>query len=286
MSAWLDPLRAALDENNGPAQWFFRDDDAGWDDSRLFALLDCFSEFSVPVDLAVIPTELGGELADALLQRYADNPNLLGLHQHGYSHANQEVTGRKCEFGVSRSAAQQVQDIERGANLLRNNLGAALDPIFTPPWNRCSPATVAALQRLDFHALSRDVTASPLEAADLVEIPVCVDWSKRQDGARISNDVLGVNLAAAVKRSTIGVMLHHAVMGPTDLLALRELLELLKQQRDVKCLPMRALVASCLRRPTLPTDHEPGAVFKHVIQSNAKDLLSPPPKADPSRCSG
>jgi peptidoglycan/xylan/chitin deacetylase (PgdA/CDA1 family) len=248
VSAWLDPLRAALDENNGPAQWFFRDDDAGWDDPRLFALLDCFSEYSVPVDLAVIPVELRDELADALLQRYADNPNLLGLHQHGFSHANHEVTGRKCEFGVSRSAAQQVQDIERGANLLRNNLGAALDPIFTPPWNRCNSSTVAALQRFGFHALSRDSTALPLEMADLVELPVCVDWSKRPNGVQISNDVLSVNLAAAIKRSTIGVMLHHAVMGPTDLLALRELLELLKQQRDVKCLPMRALVASYLCR--------------------------------------
>ena len=261
MSAWLDPLRAALDEINGPTHWFFRDDDAGWDDPRLFALLDCFSEFHIPVDLAVIPAELHDELADALLRRYAHDPKLIGLHQHGYSHTNHELSGRKCEFGVSRGVAQQACDIERGANLLRNKLGAASDPIFTPPWNRCSPATVAALQRFGFQALSRDVTASPLEVADLVEIPVCVDWSKRQDGVQISNPVLGVNLAAAVKRSTIGVMLHHAVMEPADLLALREFLKLLKQRRDVKCLRMRALIASRLWRPTLPTDHEPGELL-------------------------
>ena len=243
MSAWLDPLCAALDETNGPTHWFFRDDDAGWDDPRLFALLECFSEFHIPVDLAVIPTELREELADALLQRYIDRPKLLGLHQHGYSHSNHELTGRKCEFGVSRGAAQQEHDIERGANLLRNKLGAALDPIFTPPWNRCSPATVAVLPRFGIHALSRDLTAAPLAVGDMVEIPICVDWSKRQDGVQIRNAVLGANLAAAVRHSTVGVMLHHAVMAPADLLALREFLELLKQYCDVKCLPMRALVA-------------------------------------------
>ena len=243
MSAWLDPLRAALDEINGPTQWFFRDDDAGWNAPRLFALLDCFSEFHIPVDLAVIPTELHDELADALLRRYADGPKLLGLHQHGYCHANHEVTGRKCEFGVSRSATQQAHDIERGANLLRQKLGGALDPFFTPPWNRCSPATVAALPRFGIHALSRDLTAAPLDVGDMVEIPICVDWSKRQDGVQISNAVLGANLAAAVRRSTVGVMLHHAVMGPADLLALHEFFKLLKQRCDVKCLPMRALIA-------------------------------------------
>ena len=243
MSAWLDPLRAALDEINGPTHWFFRDDDAGWNDPRLFALLDCFSEFHIPVDLAVIPTELHDELADALLRRYADGPKLLGLHQHGYCHANHEVTGRKCEFGVSRSATQQAHDIERGANLLRQKLGGALDPFFTPPWNRCSPATVAVLPRFGIHALSRDLTAAPLDVGDMVEIPICVDWSKRQDGVQISNAVLSVNLASAVKRSTVSVMLHHAVMGPADLLALRDFFKLLKQRCDVKCLPMRALVA-------------------------------------------
>jgi hypothetical protein len=36
---WLDPLRVALDEASGPVDFFVRDDDAGWDDERLFAML-------------------------------------------------------------------------------------------------------------------------------------------------------------------------------------------------------------------------------------------------------
>ena len=40
MTMWLDPLRAALDDTPRPVDFFFRDDDAGWDDERLFAMLE------------------------------------------------------------------------------------------------------------------------------------------------------------------------------------------------------------------------------------------------------
>ncbi len=241
MSAWLDPLRAALDRIERPTYWFFRDDDAGWADQQLYALLDCFAEFRLPVDLAVIPIELSDELAAALLSRYRKTPTLLGLHQHGYSHTNHETTGRKCEFGSSRSSTQQAQDIALGASLLRAKLGAALDPIFTPPWNRCSSATVTAMLALGFQALSRDSKAAPLDVDDMAELPVSVDWSKRQNGLPVDGEVLGANLASAVEPPLIGVMLHHAMMGPEDLSALRELLELLSRHRHVTCLPMRTL---------------------------------------------
>jgi predicted deacetylase len=244
MSTWLDPVRAALEQIDRPSHWFFRDDDAGWADDRLEILLNYFTEWAVPLDLAVIPTELRDDLADALLRRYADRPKLLGLHQHGYSHANHEITGRKCEFGASRSALQQSRDIEQGAKLLCNKLGRAIDAIFTPPWNRCSSATVAALQAFDFRALSRDVSAAPLDLGDLTEIPVCVDWSKYRDGEQINHSTLAVNIAAAANRSTVGIMLHHAVMTPADFTALGEFLALLKRKPHAKCVPMRALFAT------------------------------------------
>ena len=39
MSAWIEPIARALDERTLPLTVFFRDDDAGWSDERLFALL-------------------------------------------------------------------------------------------------------------------------------------------------------------------------------------------------------------------------------------------------------
>ena len=44
---WLDPLRRALDASPAPATFFFRDDDVGWSDDRLFSLLDLFARKGV-----------------------------------------------------------------------------------------------------------------------------------------------------------------------------------------------------------------------------------------------
>ena len=43
MSSWLQPVEAALDAAPAPVPVFFRDDDAGWGDERLLALLDAFA---------------------------------------------------------------------------------------------------------------------------------------------------------------------------------------------------------------------------------------------------
>jgi len=65
MTAWLDPLRMQLDACACPVRFFFRDDDVGWDDERLWALLDRFARGATPVDLAVIPAMLTGSLTSA-----------------------------------------------------------------------------------------------------------------------------------------------------------------------------------------------------------------------------
>ena len=104
MTAWLDPVREALDRAPAPVTLFFRDDDAGWRDDRLLALLDRFDDVCLPIDLALIPSEIGPESAAALASRVDSSGGRLGLHQHGFAHANHEPEGRKCEFGPSRSA--------------------------------------------------------------------------------------------------------------------------------------------------------------------------------------
>jgi hypothetical protein len=60
-------LRVALDETAAPVTFFFRDDDAGWDDGRLFSLLDVFARRALPLDVAVIPRALSAERAARLL---------------------------------------------------------------------------------------------------------------------------------------------------------------------------------------------------------------------------
>jgi hypothetical protein len=225
---WLAPVASALDAAPAPVTWFFRDDDAGWDDSRLLALIDRFGDREVPLDLAVIPRELGPDLARELRGRPG-----LGLHQHGFAHVNHEPQGRKCEFGPSRTRAAQQHDIAAGRERLCELLGDALQPIFTPPWNRCTQDTGECLAELGFSALSREHRAEPLGIDGLRELPVHLDW------VRLAPAELATRVAARIEAGgPLGVMLHHAVMAPDDLDRVSELLALVGDHERALARPM------------------------------------------------
>jgi hypothetical protein len=232
-----------LDEAPGPVTFFFRDDDAGWDDGRLFALLAVFASRALPLDVAVIPGALGGNLADSLMSLSAEFNGRLGLHQHGLAHVNHESSGRKCEFGRGRDPDLQRRDIAEGAALLGDRLSGLVQPVFTPPWNRCSPATGELLRELGFRVLSRHVSEGSLGLAGLAEVAVSVDWSfAKRDGRRLTWLELG-SLAAGRARSgePVGVGLHHAVMGGEELEVLGELCDLLVEHPAALCQPLIAI---------------------------------------------
>jgi peptidoglycan/xylan/chitin deacetylase (PgdA/CDA1 family) len=262
----------ALDAVTTDIRVFFRDDDAGWADERLMTLLDVFDEQRAPIDLAVIPQALTRELALELCMRRARAREYLGLHQHGYAHTNHQSEGRKCEFGAARSAEQQAQDVMAGHERLGALLGR-IDPIFTPPWNRCTQATVAALRECGLKVLSRDFGAAPLELGALRDAPVHVDWCKWTNTQTPDWASLDQQLGLAVERAVpaerdkravpagtdkravpagtdkravpaLGVMLHHAVMGDADWQALRELLALLYRYPRVRLSLMRELIST------------------------------------------
>jgi hypothetical protein len=242
VTAWLGRLREALDAAPEPVTFFFRDDDAGRRDDRLMALLDLFAARAVPIDLAAIPLDMTPELARALLDR-AERTQPLGLHQHGYAHVSHETEGRKCEFGPARPLAAQLADIGAGRRRLHELLGPALEPAFTPPWNRCIEATGAALVELGIAVLSRDRTAVALDLDGLRELPVQVDWFAKRTGVRLGRDAVGEQLAArAGGPAPLGVMLHHAEMDTEDLTAMSELLDLICAHERARCLSMAAVV--------------------------------------------
>ena len=244
MPDWLYEVERALDLLPQTVRIFFRDDDAGWANESLFVLLDAFSREQMPLDLAVIPQALDRTLAEELKSRYRHQEGrMMGLHQHGYYHANHENTGRKCEFGGSRSQNQQCHDILAGWNCLQARLGSALDPIFTPPWNRCNEDTVAVLESLQFQALSRDAKASPLASSFLQQIPVHVDWSRiRHTSPEPWRDLGRVIIEQFVDNELTGIMLHHAVMDDDDLLVLSELLPMLSSHRNVQGVLLKELL--------------------------------------------
>jgi len=245
MNSWLDDLRRNLDTAPQGVAFFFRDDDAGWMDDRLFELLDLFAHHSLPMDVAAIPSALTAGLARELRSRVEAAPVNLGIHQHGFAHLNHETEGRKCEFGDTREAALQLRDIESGKERLSDLFGALVSPIFTPPWNRCTPATGECLRRAGFRILSRDATAMPLALDGLLELPVTIDWFARRKGLRLSFDQLGTALAIAVRTSErVGIMFHHALMDEDELRRANELLALLASHPNAHCYLMEHLVSN------------------------------------------
>jgi hypothetical protein len=241
---WLEPLRKTLDEARAPVTFFFRNDDVGWDDARLFDLLDVFAQYETPIDLAVIPKSLSTPTAARLRKLVLDRPESLSVHQHGFAHVNHELIGRKCEFGESRSGELQHADIAAGKELLSDLLGSITDPIFTPPWNRCNASTAIALQNEGFKLLSRDITAKQLDAPDLIELPVCIDWFGHRKNVRLTLDEIGASVSAAASSGApLGVMLHHALVDDEEREMIGELLKLVSAHSQVRCRLMREVRA-------------------------------------------
>ena len=233
MTAWLDPLREALDESDTGIDFFFRDDDVGWANDEFRALLACFRRHLVPLDIAAIPTALTAELADELCTLHGEAPALVGIHQHGFAHTNHEDFGRKCEFGSSRTDQDQYRDIRFGKMKLEGMLGSTLDPIFTPPWNRCTAITGECLRDLGFRVLSRDATAPSLALSGLKELPISIDWFAKKNGKRLSFQSLGTLIARTAKqKQPIGIMLHHELMSADERDRLGDLLVLLSTHRQ------------------------------------------------------
>lgn len=243
-ASWLTPLRHALDLSRTAVSFFFRNDDVGWDDARLFALLDLFNNYQTRIDLAVIPRAVSQLTAWRL-----SKIGVVSIHQHGYTHSNHEPAGRKCEFGETRSRELQLADIIAGKRLLLDLFGPNTDPIFTPPWNRCTATTADCLRETGFIALSRDISAAPLPLTDLLELPVSIDWFAKRKKIRLTPNQTGELLAArASNGAPVGVMLHHAIMDEHERERLGDLLKLLSSHSQARCVSMNELIPSKIRR--------------------------------------
>lgn len=247
----LKPLRAALDAAPAPVLAFVRDDDAGWADDSLFALLDVMQRCAVPIDLAAIPTAVTAPLAAALCGRIDAEPRLLGVHQHGHTHMNHQREGRNAEFGDHHAAAEQGAALAEGRERLQQAFGSRLQPIFTPPWNRCAEWTPGLLAALGFEALSRDRGAPPQQA--LPELPVDMDWSRHHRHAGAEGVVAALAKAVRARAADgqpLGLMLHHAVMDGAELTLLQRLLGELAAHPRLQWRPMSALLpAACAVQP-------------------------------------
>ncbi len=218
-SLWRSPLpvgwQERLDRLAASAQQtrvFFRADDIAVADERFQQMMALFRRYEVPLCLAVVPAWMDqGRLA--ALQRFDLADPLWCWHQHGFAHQNHERTGRKCEFGSSRSAGEVRDDLQAGRTILEDLFGECFTPVFTPPWNRCTGLVLDMLPSLGYRAVSRFRDAVP--ACDcLPDLAPSVDLhtGKEPDPARAWSS-LWDSISRGLESGLLGFMLHHERMN-------------------------------------------------------------------------
>ena len=152
-------------------------------------------------------------------------------HQHGWRHRNYEVSGKKQEFGPTRNAGTVKEVLYKGQTRLETILESHFQPVFTPPWNRCSKATLTSLIDLGFQAISRSVGAHPKAPSTFQDFQVNVDLHTRKEySPKLGMANLLTELEQAIASGQCGIMIHHQRMNKRALDFLDLLLKIL--QRD------------------------------------------------------
>ncbi|MGW8161153.1 MAG: polysaccharide deacetylase family protein [Desulfobulbales bacterium] len=238
-------IRASLkvaDKSGQPLQIFFRADDIARINKPFSRLMHLFITYEMPLCLAVVPKWLDRSGWEKM-QEYDPASPLWCWHQHGWSHTNHELQGKKCEFGESRDRAALHADLLHGKEHLDRILGNLFLPVFTPPWNRCSVETLDILAELGFLAVSRFKDAQPTAAGIVTELAVNVDLhTRRETDSRQDWLNLFEDMTEAAQSGRLGFMLHHQRMNGAAFDFLEILLSELRSNPGVICGTFRDLL--------------------------------------------
>ncbi len=210
-------------------------------------MISLFVKYRVPLCLAVVPAWLTKSRLHSL-QQTTGKSSLFCWHQHGWIHKNHEISGKKQEFGESRSASNLHHDLLRGKMRLSRILGDDFYPVFTPPWNRCGQTTLHILKKLEFRAISRSSGAIPPVSNIFPDIQVNVDLHTRKEkDPQSSVDQLLLELQSSLLSGTSGIMLHHQRMNLQALSFLDQLLGTLTSFRGIQYLHFKDLLSQSSR---------------------------------------
>ena len=221
-------------------QVFFRADDIGKMDSAFIRMMELFGKYQMPLCLAVVPMWMNKDRWQ-VMSRFIPDDLLWCWHQHGYAHINHEARGKKNEFGESRPEEDVRRDLQLGRQRLAEILGPAFCPVFTPPWNRCSPATLQLLSELGFNALSRSSGVQP--QANLPDLYVNVDLHTGKETAlSTAMERLLADWKRGIEDGYLGIMLHHQRMNEHSFFLLEQLFKILQSQEGVAFCNFRKLL--------------------------------------------
>lgn len=225
----------ASTKNKSHIQLFFRADDIGVPSEKFKKLIQLFQKHQLPLCLAVVPSWLTTNRARQLNDIAGLDSGQWCWHQHGRLHKNFEPQGKKQEFGPARSPDEVLHHLTLGKNRLQDILKQQFALYFTPPWNRCSLATVAALSTLGFQGISRFTGAKPDITGLLPEYAVNVDLHTRKEmTAESAANGLFAQLQAALASGFCGIMIHHQLMNEHAFLLLDMLLAEVAQRAAIQ----------------------------------------------------
>ena len=214
---------------------FFRADDIGIPSSGFMQLITCFQKHRLPLCLATVPAWLTQERLNELRSLTGRNSTQWCWHQHGRLHRNFEPSGKKQEFGPTRSKNDIQASLDKGKKRLENLLELDFQPVFTPPWNRCSGDTLKSLTDLGFKAVSRSRDAWPETLPQLPDFQVNVDLHTRKEAEpQLALDNLAMEIEQGLASGLCGIMIHHQRMNRAALQLLDILLGLIKNNRRLR----------------------------------------------------
>ena len=222
-----------------PLWW--RDDDATAPTPVLERLLALAAGFRAPFHLAIVPEPAVGDLAD----RLRDVPNAFAL-PHGWRHRNHAPPDeKKAEFGTHRPVEIMLDEITQGWRRIEGMFGSQALPIFTPPWNRATPAVLGGLSGTGLRAISTFLPRRAKYAAEnLLQVNTHfdpVDWRGGRgllDPTRISTHLVVQLTDRREKRADnsepFGLLTHHLVHDESIWSFMATLLEVLTQSGVAK----------------------------------------------------
>ena len=235
-------VASASFDNTAPGCVYFRADDVAVPGKQFYRMMERFSNYEVPLSLAVVPAWLTTERWRALQKTHLESSSLWCWHQHGWRHFNHETEGRNQEFGSGRVISEIKHDLLKGKQRLENILGDQFCPVFTPPWNRCNLETLILLKEHGYLAVSRNFGASPPPPVNLPDFCVDVDLHTRKDKDPVSGwERLFKSLKKDISSGRCGIVLHHQKMNAAAFDFLDTLLKTLKQSKNIMLVNFRDL---------------------------------------------
>ena len=168
--------------------------------------------------------------------------DLFCWHMHGFRHYNHETIGKKLEFGPARSSDQVFNDLSKGYERLSAIMGKNLAPFFTPPWNRCSLETMAALKKIGFKGISRSDGAYPAPPRGFKDFPVHVDLHTRKESqAEKGWHKLSEEFTKGMQKEACGIMIHHMRMNTQAFIFLEYLLERFRGEKQINIVTFKEM---------------------------------------------